>query len=240
MPRTLPTAWRPRLSRPTGLSQRRAGEDSSRPHAGRRVGGRRARGPGPGRLDCVRGPDRRGPRDTIRLHAQPGGFCRAARHSRQRARRRGRVHQGEKGIASWWAANKSKPPTLWLLDRLAARGYNTRNPANGEATSVAIHSALRSKDDLERYAAARFMARAFPDGDSLVVRRFLMFRTDDNHGTNALETKPSRADALRLPRYRCADACAALVLDGLSSPGVGRQGRPVQMESPIGVGHYLP
>jgi hypothetical protein len=88
--------------------------------------------------------------------------------------------RAQKQIASWWASNKSKPPTLWLLDRLVARGYVTNDPPAGQTTALATYSALQNGDDVERYAAARFLAHALPNGDSLLVRRFAVFETNES------------------------------------------------------------
>lgn len=89
-----------------------------------------------------------------------------------------RLEKALQSIDVWWQQNKQRKPAIWLLDRLAARGYATRNPADVRATAAAIASAIERGSDTERYAAERFLACSLPDGDSLCVPRFSLIGDD--------------------------------------------------------------
>jgi len=80
--------------------------------------------------------------------------------------------RAQEKIKSWWEQNKGKSRVCWLLDRLAARGYEVRNPSAVEETALAVQSALKRGTDVERYAAASFLAETLPDGASIVAPRF--------------------------------------------------------------------
>jgi hypothetical protein len=80
---------------------------------------------------------------------------------------------------AWWEKNKLRSPTNWLLNTLAGRGYQTRNPADVRGTADALLSALESPDVIESHAAAVVLASVLPDGGSLVIERSSILRRPD-------------------------------------------------------------